>query len=42
MSQEPVEYQSDESLPAVLRGMKRKAFLVQMKQHILLLLGGSS
>ena len=42
VSPESVDYQSDESLPAVLRGVKRKAFLMKMKQHILLLMLGSS
>ena len=38
VSRESVDYQSDESLPTVLCSMKRKAFLMRMKQHILLLM----
>ena len=38
VSQDSIDYQSDESLRSVLCVMKRKAFLMRMKQHILLLM----
>ena len=34
VSQESVNHQSDELLPAVVCGMKRKTFLMQVKQHV--------
>jgi hypothetical protein len=40
--QESVDHQSDESLPAVVHGMKRETFLIQVKQHILLLMPDSN